>query len=374
MRFSLFALIRLVVLLSVGMVLLGVVVARLGPSPGGQRLAAPPLYDLLNRVSFTPNEREPWYLDTLTGKVQEFKLPEGDQLDYAVCSPWTDERGEYQVVGRWKSRAMGPSTAGERFEAFGLGRYEVPSGRMIDQVALDILPSSPPCWFPGTAARVLFAGGDGELYSYDFDSEAQGKATQPNRLTWQCDPPGEIMLISDPVWPRDHRLKGRLVVSLQYRVSQLDTQMTPTRLWWLMLSADGLSIVAAAPLIDPSKGDAVRSETSEERCPSLSDVPGEGLVLAYLWQARGLEHWELRLAPVRFDDRTQAPSVDSASVCTLQRHHVPSAATFSPDGRWLFGYIHDDLGHGSIVRFSTSVPLPLAAVRNPAVVSPSPRG
>lgn len=109
MRFSLFALLRLVVLLSVGAVLLAVSVARLVPSSGKPRTVAVPVYDVLNRVAFTPTESDASYLDHETGKVHEFKLPIEDRLDYAVCSPWTDERGEFEVVGagspgRWIGR------------------------------------------------------------------------------------------------------------------------------------------------------------------------------------------------------------------------------------------------------------------------------
>ena len=48
-----------------------------------------------NRVS------DPRFIDIRTGMVDRLVLPEGDRLDNVACSPWRDEEGNYQIVGRW---------------------------------------------------------------------------------------------------------------------------------------------------------------------------------------------------------------------------------------------------------------------------------
>src|SRR5262249_41030833 len=50
-------------------------------------------------------EAQPCFLDRQTGQVLRLEMPAGEILDYAACSPWCDERGQFQAVGRWMTRA-----------------------------------------------------------------------------------------------------------------------------------------------------------------------------------------------------------------------------------------------------------------------------
>src|SRR5206468_569384 len=112
-----------------------------------------------------------------TGEIRRFRSPTGDRFDYASCSPWQDEEGQYQVVGRWSElSADGPSAD---VDEFGLARYTLPSGRVLDRVPLDVVPASPPCWFPGFTARVLYAASDGLLYRLSFEGDTPRRAGDP---------------------------------------------------------------------------------------------------------------------------------------------------------------------------------------------------
>ena len=115
-------------------------------------------------------DRTPRWLDAETGTVTTFPIEEGDVLEAASCSPWVDEKGRHQVIGRWSSRTKdGPMSMSTDF---GLARYMFPSGQLLDHVSTDIVPVGAPSWFPGTRANILFAAGDGNLYKYAFETEA----------------------------------------------------------------------------------------------------------------------------------------------------------------------------------------------------------
>src|SRR5262249_4930527 len=155
-----------------------------------------------------------------------------DRLEYGACSPWRDDQGECQVVGRWMQRRRGdPKDCA--CDAFGLARYALPSGRVLNRVALDAVPTSHPCWFPDMSERVVYAAGDGCLHRLDFNAADQdGEDPAPRPVTWRCPPPGKKVVICDPVWPTDPRFGRRLVVSIQFREGST-TEVTPGRLWWL---------------------------------------------------------------------------------------------------------------------------------------------
>jgi hypothetical protein len=84
--------------------------------------------------------------------------------------------------------------AGDRAvsKGFGLVRFTVTDGEVLEHIPLepDVVPFSCACWFPGPAARVLFATGDGRLHRLDFDAGPDtraGRFASPQRaqhLPW----------------------------------------------------------------------------------------------------------------------------------------------------------------------------------------------
>jgi hypothetical protein len=49
-----------------------------------------------------------------------------------------------------------------------LVRMIQPGGAVVDQVSPAVYPSGPPSWYPGTIARVLYAGTDGRPFRLDI--------------------------------------------------------------------------------------------------------------------------------------------------------------------------------------------------------------
>lgn len=363
MRFSLNVLVRLVALLALVSGTVAVTLSRLAPVPWHFRMATPPRYEVINGFALHYWPEAPKFLDTRTGQLREFRLPKGDRFEYAACSPWEDEQGECQVVGRWMrevSSASGPSD--RLFEAFGLARYELPSGRVLNRIPVEVVPATHPCWFPDTTARLIFGAGDGQLYLLDFDQsdrDGVGENPVPQPIAWGCKPPGRKVMVRDPVWSADPRLGGRLIVSIQFRRDGADEDLTPGRLWWLTLTSDGKEIVAAGPLTDPELGPH-RPDRVEERYPNLTKTPDGDLAIAYLTRVPRSPRWALRLAPVAAEATAEPPVVRSESARTVADDHVSALPPFSADGRWLYGLLPSE-GANRVVRFSTDLPEPAPA-------------
>src|SRR3954468_14182751 len=166
MSFSFSSLIRLLVLLALGATMMAVGISRLDPPKPAWRVRRPAQYSNINEYFLDVRDRTPRWLDVQTGQVKAQALSDGDVLEVASCAPWVDERGRTQVVGRWSSRTKdGPMSMSQDF---GLARYTFPGGEMLDHASPEIVRVGPPCWFPGTRARILFVAGDGMLYHYAF--------------------------------------------------------------------------------------------------------------------------------------------------------------------------------------------------------------
>jgi hypothetical protein len=360
MRVSLNGLVRLVGLLALVSCAVAVGLARLEPAAAHFRLAAPPHYGVINGFVLSTPPGETRFLDAETGRFCRITVPEGDRLDYGTCSPWQDEEGESQVVGRWSRRT--PGGAESLAEEFGLARYSVPSGRVLDRVPLEVVPAGHPCWFPGTAARVLYAGTDGRLYRLSFEGPgaaggAGGDPPRPQPIDWRCPAPGIKQMVRDPVWPTDPRLGGRLIVTLSYRPSAAELALTPGRLWWLRLSDDGAAVVDAGPLTEtePAAGQRPLGR-AEERFPNLAVTPDGALTLAYLWQRERTGVWDLRLARVAIDSETGDPMVPPEGVRTVAGGHLSELPPFSADGRYVYAVLDRD----AATRAAKVVPFPTA--------------
>lgn len=371
---SLTGLVRLVGLLTLAACGVAIGLARLEPRPARYRMAASPLFGVINGFTVSEAPGEPRLLDPETGRLSVLKMPKGDRLDYGTCSPWLDEEGEFQVVGRWSGmRDEDPKMVNQ----FGLARCALPGGQVIDRVPLDVNPSGPVCWFPGMVARVLYTGTDGRLYTLAFEKpgtfrarDDDGDKPEARPVSWNCGRPGTKLSLRDPVWPSDPRLKGRLVVSLSYRARGNDEVLRPSRLWWLQLDKDGTAVVDAGPMRadaeDPGSPD-------EERFPNLASGPGGKLYLAYHRQRTRRDAWELRLAPVELGLKDGIPTYREEDSRKLSDSYAASVMPFSPDGAYLYGVVRGKplSSPPQVVRFPTELPGETAAASG---LRPSPNG
>lgn len=343
MSFSFSSLVRLLVVTALGSTLAAIALSKLDPSGPEWRTAVATRYTNLNEYFMKSADRTPRWLDAQTGQVVGFPLEDGDVVEAATCSPWVDEKGQHQMAGRWSSRTqMGPASISTDF---GIARYQIPSGKLLDHVSTEIVPVGPPCWFPGLRARILFAGGDGELYHYAFEPDAQLKQTDPEAgrdlaptpVTWRCPKPGlgEVFM-SDLTWPEHPSLSGYLCVSLRVQAGQAGPPRvyTKTRLWWLKLDLAGTEILEAGRLLLP---DAAHPDEipSDRRTPAVGMLPDGRLAVAYL-EDRGIHRgWDLRVAPIEFQGDHHVPTAREASSILLATGCQPASPSFSADGRWL---------------------------------------
>ena len=359
--FSLSSLFRLIVFLAATLTIAAVGVSRLDPPPPANRLPRPITTVNINDYLLRVADRQPRWLDSETGEVKVTPIVPDDVLEVASCSPWVDNDGERQMVGRWSSRvARGTQTINN---AFGLARYSFPSCQVLDRVASDVVPVSPPCWFPGTAARILFAAGDGLLYHYAFEAERQagdvGAAsgdTAPIPLTWACPRPGggEVH-VCDVSWPEDPRLGGRLLASMRTTVVGPGTtrSYSRSRLYWLQLDLAGTRIVEVGPLLDH---DADRSAGSDcdERSPTVAVLPDGSLGLAFTQLAEGGETWAACLGALRVDGAGRPiPAGSSTARVVAPRSHAAPLA-FSADGRYLNVLVGNRDQTESVARIATT--------------------
>src|SRR4051794_25995592 len=109
MRLSLTGLIRLVVFLGLAACLFAIWLGRQDLGTEGFRISSVPQYSVINGFVLNDWPSNPGFLDVTNGAVKPFNPPGDDRLDFASCSPWIDEQGEYQMVGRWSRRGTDES-------------------------------------------------------------------------------------------------------------------------------------------------------------------------------------------------------------------------------------------------------------------------
>jgi hypothetical protein len=314
-------------------------------------------FQALNMRCTPEQEAQPCFLDRQTGQVLRLEMPAGEILDYAACSPWRDEHGQFQAVGRWINRLD------KRYfylpQDFGLARFSLPDGKVLDRIQLEQIPVGEPCWVPGQASRILFPSGDGRLYRYDFSepgtppSLGQGRQpAQPQPVEWGIAPPGiGPVYVRDLTWPTEPALRGCLIVSLCYlergREPGRDRPaMTGSELWWLRLSPDETVIEAAGRLTDPAARDRSSQEDRgfEERLPNVAATADGARMLVYLSRPCGQEEWDLSVASIAIEPATGVPAIRPGTSRRVGTGFVASTPTFSVDGRWIYGVRSHELG------------------------------
>jgi hypothetical protein len=211
---------------------------------------------------------------------------------------------------------------------------------VIDRVESPVVPAGPPCWFPDTTARILFVGGDGQIYRFAFEPAGElGPRSSlrhpepPAPLTWRVRPPGEGRVhVYDLCWPTDARFRGLLLATLSVHQKGRDKlRYRPPILYWLRLDRAGTAIEDAGPL-SPTSAEA---DDRIERMPAVAASGGQSPVLAWLTRRAGETRWRLRAAVLRVDPGTGTPSLEPGAGVTLTEGCAPTPPMFSSDGRWV---------------------------------------
>ncbi|CAN5710053.1 hypothetical protein BH23PLA1_BH23PLA1_13070 [soil metagenome] len=292
-------------------------------------------YICLSGFLWSENANSPRILDPRDQAMHLLPLAEGDWLDLASVSPWVNQEGEAQIVGRWMQRSGRDSDIVS--QEFGLARYSYPSGRLIDQVPSTMLPVTPVCWYPGTEARVLFVAGDGQLYQHQFEPRSADDlvvgARQPLPIRWGIDPPGDgPVIIHDVSWPAAPELGQRLLASISIKRRSGDRwAYSESAIWWLRLGADGSTIEAAGPL----HPDDPQEPAIEARRPALGRSPEGQPLLAFISRDEESKMRTLRLISLEIDPESGDPRIVPGSGRLLAEDCALVAPVFSKEGTGL---------------------------------------
>jgi hypothetical protein len=344
---SLMTLIRLLLLMLIGWVLAALVVGAMGVElvwrPAATEYVLQPSHQDVMPAGW-PEAREHLLVDRTTGESVSLTLPQEYRWSMLAVSPWRDGQGNLEAVGRWTDRDS---------EAFcGLGLLRLADATVLNRISLDVLPTSRPCWIPGQPGTILYAAADGRLHRYRFarrsdqadieepEPEGSGKAATTRALVWRVRPPGSGgVILTDPVWSFEPRLRRRLIVSLSLREAWGNQRMyEPPKLWWLELNNQADAILAAGPLTRPA-GDAPSDHNRSERQPTIA-VDLEGTIrLVYLTRGSGATGARLHSAELEFDPRTGVPRlVPAEGVCrVLGKDLAMVPLLVSSDGHTIFG-------------------------------------
>jgi hypothetical protein len=362
MKWSLSSILRTVMWLAVGLSVLAVALGRsAAPKTQATYREASVRYHGVNMHCCTEEEPHPCFIDRQTGQILHLQFSPEDSLDYAVCSPWCDERGQFHAVSRWMNRSG--KVSDYLPQDFGVARFTVPEGRLLDRVKLDHVPVGDACWVPGVTPRIIFSSGDGKLYGYQFGDSGRGHIdeagdcakTQP--VVWRSTPPGTgLLYIRDLIWPADAKLGGRMIASMSYRILvNGQPRMCRPQLWWLKLNEDATAVETAGQLTVPDPDDDPAKDFGiEERLPNIITTANGELALAYLSRRGSRSLWDLNVAAITIDPETGVPTAGSGGSQGLAGGFLPSAPTFSADGRLVYGIRNHDQVKNQIVarRFS----------------------
>ncbi len=257
-------------------------------------------------------------VDRVSGSDLPIQLPDGEHWGLLSVSPWRDEEGKLEVVGRWTNYH---ADAGD--QAFcGLAIMKLPDGTVTRRIALDVLPTGRPCLLPGRRGEVLFPTGDGQLYRCSLTAKSEAFDTTPGDSTdrsshvhgavrpveWACDRPGaRAVFLNDPFWSADARVANLVLVSLNAQeVRDGHAVFLPPRLWWLRMNDAGDQILSAGPLTK-ARGSDPTQRGRHERFPTLIASADGGLRVAYLGRGQSERSWRLHSADLVLDGSTGEP-------------------------------------------------------------------
>jgi len=324
------------------------------PPPAG-RVSCPAPPAVISGYPVFPRDCDPRFLDPETGSWTRMTLASGDRVAAASCSPWRDEKGRFQVIGRWTSWSK--SGQGAEMTDVGLIRFTYPDGEVLDRIPTEVVPITPPCWYPGTTARVVFAAGDGQLYEINFEERApRGSGAEPTQprpraLKWRGNVPGDgKVFLTDVALPAEPLFGGRVLVSLSM-VKPPAKLFTPMQIWWLQLDASGMVIEEAGRLTAP-ESDVWGARPASEHRPALASNREGALTLAYMISRPDLRGRRLRIAPIKIDSATGIPAARAAIDLTADKTCLALTPLFSRDATWLACLFEQDSGTPEVERVS----------------------
>lgn len=326
-------LVRISLLLGAGLFCMAVAVGRQAREPGRRMAVENRLAGLgiLDHSRSGPGFR---MIDLDLGTFRTLPLPSSDQLDLTSVAPWSDERGRRSIVGRW-TRRSGQNSESLAHE-FGLLRYDLASGEVLERVALDVLPTSPPCWYPDATARILFVGADGQIHRYAFEDASahplEPAAQRRAPLEWRCGTPtGLEPLVTDLCWPAVPGFERIVIATLVPRRGGLGkVEFENARLWSLRLDSECAAIVSAAPLdLDglPS------SDGQHRRRPAVGRREDGSVLLAYLEESPDTS-LRLGVVPIALSPEGHAV-VSDAPTCGFGEDCAPVTPAFGEGARTL---------------------------------------
>ena len=339
----------------IGVIVIGWTLLAIGIGASGTRLPARDLPALPPSSSPSveamptgwPTVRGYDLVDRTSGRTTKMRLPDEDRWWAVSVSPRPGPGGELEAVGRWVNPGR------EDFSGWAL--FRLSDGAVLSRIATEVLPMGRPCWVPGQARMILFAAGDGQLYRCRLAPEhetpvvrrapvyASGHLEPSEPVVWVISPPGlSEPMLADPFWPADPRLQRCVFVALMVLERQNDRNVYgPSTLWWLELSDDARSVVAAGRLTEPT-GDETASGRTDERLPNVAVGADGHIRLVYMERRNRNDKWRLQSAALELDPADgAAPSSPPASFPALPARPVgpfnPHCLLVSSDGATAYG-------------------------------------
>jgi hypothetical protein len=357
------ALWRLLSLTALAVVAVAVLLGRSapdGPEARGTRVRhrARPRYRAIRTEFFREAPHVPRLLDRRTGALVPCSIPGAEDLEILGFSPWRDAAGQHHMLARCGGNV--PDQPLHAVRPLELVRYTFPAGEILSRLTIENLATGRICWAPDRSDRIVFAGGDGQLYRRDLSVSRGAKPgearSEPVGWGANAELGKEVLTIRDPCWPDEPSLGGCLLVALTPRGREGEPGFPPgAQLWWLRLDPEARTIVAARRAI-LADGDDAPASGARERLPAVGRASDGTLLLAYLARPAGRWSWELWTAPIVPDAAGGLPRVVSSARRRLAEGCAPITPAFSLDGRSVFAALRDARSRIRMGRFPIGVP------------------
>jgi hypothetical protein len=314
---NLMTLVRLLVLFVIGWTVVALGAGVLGVGTNDHAGATfyipdPSLVDTVTLGRFDrPSSAQHRLIDRTTGHIEPLHLPADKAWSLLSVSPWRDQHGLPEAVGRWISRTQG------QVAFCGLGLLKLPGGTLANCLSLEILPTGKPCWVPGHPGEILFPAGDGQLYRCNIAGDAKsdtkaairgtspgdgGNVVVPRAVTWDNKPPGlGSVYLCDAALSAEPALRNLVFVALSQQIFVAGNRVNGAfKVWWLLMNDEGDTIVSAGRLTRSGQ-DEEKSDKLLERMPTVVAGTGGQIRLVYLARERNVPSWQLRAVKLEID-------------------------------------------------------------------------